>query len=384
MSEKIRALLACPIILRDEVVGIFYIDDFKPRQFYDRQKTSLNLLAGLTGVCIDRFSLIRKIEDLELKALKLTEFTNDMVFITDPAGLITYFNERATDMLGYPGHSLDHTRISMLIKENLWDVIKEEIDSKSVFAGYEVPVVGADGREIVTRLNAVVLKDPEGVPLELIFMLGSLKTESELQKTIEDKTRELEDLKINLEKKVVERTRELEKINNELEYANQLKGRFIANMSHELRTPLNSIIGFSDVLLDMTFGTLTENQERYIKNIYTSGKHLLELINNVLDIAKIEAGKFEMMYETFLVDDVISEVINIMKSLAEKKFLEILVSIGEGVSAVTADRVKLKQILYNLLSNAIKFTPEGGKVKVDFREVVWINILPARCPCWNL
>jgi len=374
MSEKIRALLACPIILRDEVVGIFYIDDFKPRQFYDRHKTSLNLLAGLTGVCIDRFSLIRKIENLELKALKLTEFTNDMVFITDPAGLITYFNERATDMLGYPGHSLDHTRISMLIKENLWDVIKEELDSKSVFAGYEVPVVGADGREIVTRLNAVVLKDPEGVPLELIFMLGSLKTESELQKTIEDKTRELEDLKINLEKKVVERTRELEKINNELEYANQLKGRFIANMSHELRTPLNSIIGFSDVLLDMTFGTLTENQERYIKNIYTSGKHLLELINNVLDIAKIEAGKFEMMYETFLVDDVISEVINIMKSLAEKKFLEILVSIGEGVSAVTADRVKLKQILYNLLSNAIKFTPEGGKVKVDVSREVDMDI----------
>ena len=136
-------------------------------------------------------------------------------------------------------------------------------------------------------------------------------------------------------------------------------------MSHELRTPLNSILGFSDVLLDRTFGDLTEHQERYMKNIYSSGKHLLELINNVLDIAKIEAGKYEMVYETFSVDDVIGEVINIMKSLAENKFIEIFVSIGEGVSAITADRVKLKQVLYNLLSNAIKFTPEGGMVRVD-------------------
>ena len=135
-------------------------------------------------------------------------------------------------------------------------------------------------------------------------------------------------------------------------------------MSHELRTPLNSIIGFSDVLLDRTFGGLTENQERYIRNIYSSGKHLLELINNILDIAKIEAGKYEMVYETFLIDDIIGEVINIMRSLAENKFIEFVVSMGEGISTITADRVKLKQILYNLLSNAIKFTPEGGTVKI--------------------
>ncbi len=148
-------------------------------------------------------------------------------------------------------------------------------------------------------------------------------------------------------------------------------------MSHELRTPLNSILGFSDVLLDLTFGNLTEHQERYIKNIHTSGKHLLELINNVLDIAKIEAGKYEMVYETFTVDDVIGEVINVMKSLAENKFIEIYVSIGEGIGVMTADRIKLKQILYNLLSNAIKFTPEGGTVRVDVSSE---DNLHSRCP----
>jgi len=259
ISEKIRALLACPIVLRDGIAGILYIDDFKPRQFSERQQASLNLLAGLIGVCIDRFALIKMVEDLKL---------------------------------------------------------------------------------------------------------GSFKEEKDLRQVIEDKATELQNLKNNLEKNVTDRTEELEKINRELQYANQLKGRFIANMSHELRTPLNSILGFSNVLLDRTFGDLTEHQERYIKNIYSSGRHLLELINNVLDIAKIESGKSEMLYETFPVDEVLSEVINTMKSLAENKFIEIVVSMGEGISSITGDRVKLKQILYNLLSNAIKFTPEGGKVKV--------------------
>jgi DNA-binding response OmpR family regulator/two-component sensor histidine kinase len=119
------------------------------------------------------------------------------------------------------------------------------------------------------------------------------------------------------------------------------------------------------VILGKTFGDLTENQERYVRNIYLSGKHLLELINNILDIAKIEAGKYEMVYETFSIDDVIDEVMNIMKSFADNKFIEIAVSIGESIGTITADRVKLKQILYNLLSNAIKFTPEGGMVGID-------------------
>jgi PleD family two-component response regulator/two-component sensor histidine kinase len=119
------------------------------------------------------------------------------------------------------------------------------------------------------------------------------------------------------------------------------------------------------VILGKTFGDLTENQERYVRNIYLSGKHLLELINNILDIAKIEAGKYEMVYETFSIDDVIDEVMNIMKSFADNKFIEIAVSIGESIGTITADRVKLRQILYNLLSNAIKFTPEGGMVGID-------------------
>jgi len=365
MSEKIRAMLACPVIFRGEVAGILYIDDFRPRQFSERQKSSLNLLAGLIGVAIDRFALIRRIEELRFKCAHLIEATNDMVLITDSAGLVSVFNERATEILGYTRQDLTGMAIGSLIKDDSWELIQKELDKKSVLTGYEVVVIGFGFREFDARLNAIVLRDQDGNPSGSIFVLKNLTEERDLMKALEDKTKALKELNENLEKKVMERTEEFEKINRELERANQLKGRFISNMSHELRTPLNSIIGFSDVLLERTFGDLSENQERYVKNIFSAGKHLLELINNVLDIAKIEAGKYEMVYETFPIGTIADEVINIMKPLAENKFIEIVVSIGEGISDVTADKVKLKQILYNLLSNAIKFTPEGGKIGND-------------------
>ncbi len=373
IAEKIRALLACPVVLRNNAAGILYIDDFKPRQFSERQKSSLNILAGLIGICIDQFALIKRIEDAGLELMKIMEATNEGVFMTDPAGSIKLVNERVLELLGYSRQQLLGRGIGLFMKNDSWELMRRELEGKASLAGFEVAFIGSDGNEVGVTLNCATAADPGGKPSGLFFTLSSQKEIHDLKGIIEDKKRELEDLKNNLDMKVRDRTGDLEKMNRELEYANQLKGRFIANMSHELRTPLNSIIGFSDVLLDRTFGDLTENQERYIKNIYSSGKHLLELINNVLDIAKIESGKYEMVYETFLIDDVIGEVINIMKSLAENKFIEIIVSMGEGISVLTADRVKLKQILYNLLSNAIKFTPEGGSVRLHVARQENVN-----------
>jgi diguanylate cyclase (GGDEF)-like protein/PAS domain S-box-containing protein len=368
INENIRALLAIPIIQKDKVGGILYIDDFKPRQFSERQKISLNILASLIGVSLDRRGLIREIEKANLMLLTLLEASNDMILIIDSYGLINFYNKNVTKLLHYTREDLISKTIRSLIKGDSWEIIQKELDKKSLLSGFEITFLGFGGMEHDVILNAVSITDPDGNPSGLILVLRSLKGERDLKKALEDKTKALEELNENLEKKVIERTEELEKTNRELEHANQLKGRFIANMSHELRTPLNSILGFSDVLLEKTFGNLTENQERYIKNIYSSGKHLLELINNILDIAKIEAGKFEMVYETFPVDDMVGEVVNIMKSFAANKFIQIVVSIGESINNITADKVKLKQILYNLLSNAIKFTPEGGMVNLDVRK----------------
>lgn len=257
-SEKLNALLACPIPVRENAVGMLLVGDTKARVFTERHRSSLSLLASLAGICLDRISLLAKIS----QAMK-------------------------------------------------------EID--------------------------------------------------ELKKTVEQK--------------VTTRTDELEKVNRELEYANQLKSRFIAQMSHELRTPLNAIIGFSDVLLDRTFGDLSENQERYIRNIHSSGKHLLELVNNILDLAKIESGKYEMVYETLPLRDVIEQVVATMKPLSDNKGVDLHVSVSDRAATITADRVKFKQILYNLVSNAIKFTPEGGTISVsadreDHPEAFYVSAAP--------
>ncbi|RNI14671.1 PAS domain S-box protein [Methanohalophilus sp. RSK] len=148
------------------------------------------------------------------------------------------------------------------------------------------------------------------------------------------------------------------------EAANQTKSQFLANMSHELRTPLNSIIGFSDVLLEGAFGKLNEKQKKYTNNINTSGRHLLEIINDILDLSKIEAGKMELKPEQFGLEEIISGLKNTLQPLVKKK--QLILAIDTSLEyPVYADKLKIKQVLYNLLSNAIKFTPEKGKIAID-------------------
>lgn len=152
------------------------------------------------------------------------------------------------------------------------------------------------------------------------------------------------------------------------EAANRAKSDFLASMSHELRTPLNAIIGFSELLENHTFGTLNERQQRYVTNVLTSGRHLLQLINDILDLSKVEAGHMELALSQFDVRTTLGEVRSIVGTLAMKKHLALNVEVEEAITTLTADQSKFKQILYNLLSNAIKFTPDGGSVRVTVRR----------------
>ncbi len=157
---------------------------------------------------------------------------------------------------------------------------------------------------------------------------------------------------------------ELQATNVDLSRASQLKSEFLANMSHELRTPLNAILGFSEILIDQTFGELNERQARYLNNINNSGKHLLDLINDILDLSKIEAGKMELQAEPFRLDGAVQEVYTILESLAAKKGLTIELDMEHAPRRIVADRLRIKQVLYNIISNAVKFTPDGGTVRV--------------------
>jgi two-component system sensor histidine kinase BarA len=159
-----------------------------------------------------------------------------------------------------------------------------------------------------------------------------------------------------------EKVDELAHANMHLYEMNRLKSDFLATMSHELRTPLNSIIGFSDVLGSIQ--SLDDKQKRYVSNIRTSGRMLLDMINDILDLAKIEAGKMDVRPSTFRLESVVSAQCDMVRPLAEKKRIDLISDIGPGLDAVVQDQPKVQQILANLLSNAVKFTPEGGRIDI--------------------
>jgi len=151
----------------------------------------------------------------------------------------------------------------------------------------------------------------------------------------------------------------LRELNSSIEAASTAKSQFLANMSHEFRTPLNAIIGFTEVLLDQIPGPLNADQMEYLGDIHNGGQLLLRLINDVLDLSKVEAGRLELFYETFPVAQMMRETITTLRGLAEKKGLNIQLNLPPDLGLITADQIRFKQVLYNLLSNAVKFTDQG-------------------------
>jgi signal transduction histidine kinase len=176
--------------------------------------------------------------------------------------------------------------------------------------------------------------------------------------------KDLEGLTYALEQRVLERTNELRETNLRLLAADRSKNQFLANMSHELRTPLNSIIGFSSVLLENTRAVVPQRLYKFLENIHVAGNHLLELINDILDLSKIEAGKMELRTDDFDLRDTITAVERVMKGFAAEARVSITASIDPSVPMVRLDEGRLKQILFNLLSNAVKFSPDGGPVTI--------------------
>jgi signal transduction histidine kinase len=162
--------------------------------------------------------------------------------------------------------------------------------------------------------------------------------------------------------------REIEAKGRELAAASRHKSEFLANMSHELRTPLNAIIGFSEVLVDRMFGELNEKQDEYLKDIYASGQHLLSLINDILDLSKVEAGRMELEATDFDLPSAIDNALILVRERASRRGITLGHSVDERLGTIRGDERKVKQVLLNLLSNALKFTPEGGRIDVRAGE----------------
>jgi signal transduction histidine kinase len=170
---------------------------------------------------------------------------------------------------------------------------------------------------------------------------------------------------------------EIQSKSRELEVASRHKSEFLANMSHELRTPLNAIIGFTDVMLQQMFGPLNEKQSDYLEDVRSSGTHLLSLINDILDLSKIEAGRVELEPTTFSVADAIENALTLVRERAARHGIRLAADVSPEVGSVTADERKIKQVVVNLLTNAVKFTPDGGWVGITARcdgDDVWVAV----------
>jgi two-component system, cell cycle sensor histidine kinase PleC len=242
----------------------------------------------------------------------------------------------------------------------LRELLETILPQKATFDNYEVEHdFTAIGRRIML-LNARQIQRASGK--ERIILLA-----------IEDIT-ERREIEYGLEKA----HGELEELAAELKRTSRAKSEFLANMSHELRTPLNSINGFSEVLYDETFGPLNEKQKVYLGNVLSSGKHLLLLINQILDMAKVEAGKMKLALSILPMKNLLDEISRLVADMASKKNLAMSIEIAEDLPDIEADELKVKEIFFNLLSNAVKFTPEGGKLGVrakrnrsEIEVVVW-------------
>ena len=162
---------------------------------------------------------------------------------------------------------------------------------------------------------------------------------------------------------------EIQNKSHELQVANQHKSEFLANMSHELRTPLNAIIGFSEVLQEKMFGEMNAKQAEYVDDIHSSGRHLLSLINDILDLSKIEAGRMELDMANFHLPSAIDNALTLVRERAMRHGIELASDVDADLGEFVADERKFKQIMLNLLSNSVKFTPEGGRIEVRARRL---------------
>ena len=228
------------------------------------------------------------------------------------------------------------------------------------------------GRFTIITSKAELIKDEKGNPVKVAGVIQDVTK----RKLAEMKVQQLN---AELEKKVEERTAQLRSANETLESALQTRDNFLANMSHELRTPLTAILGMSEILEEQVRGPLNSKQRQYVKNIYTSGEHLLQLINDILDLSKIEAMQIKLELQDVSFQEICDSSVNFIRQQAENKKLHVDIVVDTKYPMIQADVRRLKQILINLLNNAVKFTPEGGKlgleVKDDPEDDAWVEFI---------
>jgi PAS domain S-box-containing protein len=312
---------------------------FNAGVFTDTAGTALGILAGARDITAQK-GMEKQLRDSQFYTRSLIESNIDALMTTDPLGIITDVNQQMEALTGATRDELIGTPFKNYLtdpraaEEGIRLVLRE-----SRVTNYELTARSKSGRETVVSYNATTFNDQAG-KLQGVFAAARDVTERKrFEQTLQEK-------------------------NIELENASLAKDRFLASMSHELRTPLNAIIGFTGTLLMKLPGPLTDDQEKQLRTIQTSSRHLLSLINDLLDLAKIESGKVELNMETVDCRSIIDDVTTTLRTLAEAKNLKFEVDIPEDEVPIRTDRRSLTQILINLTNNAIKFT-DNGTIRIE-------------------
>jgi PAS domain S-box-containing protein len=324
---------------------------------------------GVGTLCILRDeTLERKAQELaraERRYRDLLEAAPDAILEVDRSGCIVLLNAVAEQMFGYPRSELVGQNVDRLLPAGLRP--RHEQHRANYYAHPKTRPMGSG-----LRLEAV-RRDGTRFPVEI--SLSPVRSDDGFRVTaiVRDVTaRAIADEKLNrihetFAEELAAKNRELQEQNKEVERADRLKSEFLASMSHELRTPLHTIIGFSELLSEELQGPLNEKQKRFMDHILRDSLHLLELINDILDLSKIESGLLRITPQDFDAAAAIDEVLASIRQRAEQKSLSLRFH-QAGKLEIHADRVRFKEILFNLLSNAVKFTPEGGSVTVSSLE----------------
>jgi PAS domain S-box-containing protein len=289
---------------------------------------------------------------------------HDAVITTDKHYQITYWNQGAEKLYGYTAAEMKAQSITLFClpehRETLSETLLEPLHSTGSYE-IEMPQLKKSGETFFARLSLSLLCNLAGETIGVISFAIDITQHEQLETTLKAE-------QVVLNQQLAERLADLSVANIQLQKANQMKDEFLANMSHELRTPLNSILGMLENLNEQVYGQLNDRQMKSLQTIGNSSHHLLALINDILDLSKIEAGKVELQLESFNIEEICQASLMFVKQLAYKKQLQLSLELAPEVTTIVADQRRIKQILVNLLSNAVKFTPERGSIRLEVKQ----------------
>ncbi|MFQ5881809.1 MAG: ATP-binding protein [Candidatus Methylomirabilales bacterium] len=337
--EGIEAMAAVPLTSKGNSIGAMVLGKREPFPFAREELELLASIGDKIGVAVENRILYNRILQAKKEWEETFDAIPDLIFIHDKEHRILRANKALAERLG--------TLPEALVGKDCYDLICEA----------DAPPPGCPAAHVFAA-GAPLMREMAIPRLGGVFLISAspLSDESGALTGCVEVAKDITELK-GLEQEARQKQR--------LEDILRFKSEFIANMSHELRTPLNAIIGFSELLVDRVPGDLNEKQAKYVHNVLESGRHLLALINDILDLSKDEAGKIELQPETFPLREALEATLTMVRPLAVKKQISLRTEIAPEASTITADPLRFKQIMFNLLSNAVKFTPEEGTVTVS-------------------